>query len=133
MLFIEAVNHLVQAPISPVPSPSAQPSGQFYGITHLPPPAYTGTYQTLPSSAGPSSSSQKEHSFPDRPGQQECQYYMRTGDCKFGSSCRYHHPPELFAPKTNVFLSASGLPLRPVSICLLCFHLALLNVLPVLT
>ncbi|GLT60854.1 hypothetical protein SLA2020_335990 [Shorea laevis] len=101
------------APISPVPSPSAQPSGQFYGITHLPPPAYTGTYQTLPSSAGPSSSSQKEHSFPDRPGQQECQYYMRTGDCKFGSSCRYHHPPELFAPKTNVFLSASGLPLRP--------------------
>lgn len=133
MHFIEAVSHLVQAPISPVPSPSTQSAGQFYGMTHLPPPAYTGNYQPLPSSARPSSSSQKEHSFPERPGQPECQYYMRTGDCKFGSSCKYHHPAEFIAPKTNVVLSPSGLPLRPVSICLLCFHLALLNVLPVLT
>ncbi|XP_062175061.1 zinc finger CCCH domain-containing protein 58 [Alnus glutinosa] len=101
------------APISPVPSPSTQSAGQFYGITHLPPHAYTGNYQPLPSSARPSSSSQKEHSFPERPGQPECQYYMRTGDCKFGSSCKYHHPAELIAPKTNVVLSPSGLPLRP--------------------
>ncbi|KAB1214031.1 Zinc finger CCCH domain-containing protein 58 [Morella rubra] len=106
------------APISPVPSPNSQPtigSGQLYGIRHLYPaaPTYTGAYQTLPSSFGPSSSSQKELSFPERPGQPECQYYMRTGDCKFGSSCRYHHPPELVAPPSNVVLSPMGLPLRP--------------------
>lgn len=120
MHFMEAVNHLVQAGMSPVPSPSTQPtvgSGPFYGITQLSSTAsaYTGTYLPLPSPVGPSSSSQKE-SFPERPGQQECPYYMRTGECKFGFSCRYHHPAELIAPKTNVMLSPYGLPLRPVSI-----------------
>ncbi|KAG6726510.1 hypothetical protein I3842_02G083700 [Carya illinoinensis] len=103
------------APISPVPSPNSQAtvgSGQLYGMTPLYPgtPTYTGTYQSLPSPVGPSSSSQKEYSLPERPGQPECQHYMRTGDCKYASSCRYHHPPELVASKTN---SSIGLPLRP--------------------
>ncbi|KAF5736961.1 zinc finger CCCH domain-containing protein 34-like [Tripterygium wilfordii] len=106
------------APVSPVAIPSTQPmvgSGSMYGVTQLSPsaPAYTGHYQPLPSSAGPSSSSQKEHPFPERPGQPECQYFMKTGDCKFGSSCRYHHPPELSAPRELVVLSPMGLPLRP--------------------
>ncbi|KAF2289201.1 hypothetical protein GH714_029375 [Hevea brasiliensis] len=106
------------APVSPVASHSTQPgvvSGSVYGITQLSPSAsaYTGIYQPISTSIGPSSSSQKEHSFPERPGQPECQYYMKTGDCKFGSSCRYHHPPELIAPKTTVLLSPIGLPLRP--------------------
>lgn len=106
------------APVSPVASPSTQPtvgSGQMYGLTPLSPsaPAYTGPYTPLPSSVGPSSSSQKEQIFPERPGQPECQYYMRTGDCKFGSSCKYHHPPEWDTPKTNCVLSPMGLPLRP--------------------
>ncbi|EEF45506.1 zinc finger CCCH domain-containing protein 34 [Ricinus communis] len=100
-------------PISPVASPSTQlgVGSGVYGITQLSPsaPAYTGGYQAMPSS-----SNQKEQpSFPERPGQPECQYYMKTGDCKFGSSCKYHHPPELIAPKTNVVLSPMGLPLRP--------------------
>lgn len=120
---------LVQATVSPVASPSTQPavgSGSVYGITQLSPsaPAYTGAYQPIPTTIGPSSSSQKEHSFPERPDQPECQFYMKTGSCKFGSSCRYHHPPlELAAPKTNVLLSPLGLPLRHVSIIwkLLCF------------
>lgn len=92
----------------------------MYGLTPLSPsaPAYTGPYTPLPSSVGPSSSSQKEQIFPERPGQPECQYYMRTGDCKFGSSCKYHHPPEWDTPKTNCVLSPMGLPLRPVSISL---------------
>ncbi|WCJ23527.1 Zinc finger CCCH domain-containing protein 34 [Euphorbia peplus] len=103
--------------VSPHASPGTQPTvgPGVYGITQLSPsaPAYTGAYQPMPSSVGPSSSSQKEHSFPQRPGQPECQYYMKNGDCKFGSSCRYHHPPELVAPKPNVILSPIGLPLRP--------------------
>ncbi|XP_059280630.1 zinc finger CCCH domain-containing protein 58 [Lycium ferocissimum] len=106
------------APVSPVPSPSTQPAaaaGPMYGLSQLSPsaPAYTGPYGSVPSSAGPSSSSQKEQAFPERPGQPECQYYMKYGDCKYGSSCRYHHPPEWSGRKSSFILSAMGLPIRP--------------------
>ncbi|XP_014618720.1 zinc finger CCCH domain-containing protein ZFN-like isoform X4 [Glycine max] len=37
---------------------------------------------------------QRENIFPERPGQPECQFYMKTGDCKFGAVCRFHHPQE---------------------------------------
>ncbi|XP_030507182.2 zinc finger CCCH domain-containing protein 34 [Cannabis sativa] len=113
--------------ISPVPSHSNQPpagSGQVYGlsqVSHQAPP-YTGTYQPVASPTVPSVSSQKELSYPERPGQPECQYYMRTGDCKFGSSCRYHHPPDINSPKTTVVLSSAGLPMRPGAP--LCSHYA---------
>ncbi|XP_050218052.1 zinc finger CCCH domain-containing protein 34 [Mercurialis annua] len=103
------------APGSPVASPSTQQGigSGLYGLTQLSPsaPAYTGAYQPIPISVGPSGSS--DSSFPERPGQPECQYYLKTGECKFGSSCRYHHPPELISPKTNIILSPMGLPLRP--------------------
>ncbi|KAL3505761.1 hypothetical protein ACH5RR_031143 [Cinchona calisaya] len=106
------------APVSPAATASNQPTvgaGAVYGITQLSPsaPAYSGQYVPLASSAGPSGSSQKEHAFPERPGQPECMYYMKTGDCKFGASCRYHHPPEWSAQKANFVLSPMGLPLRP--------------------
>ncbi|XP_057539208.1 zinc finger CCCH domain-containing protein 32-like isoform X2 [Amaranthus tricolor] len=88
-------------------------AGQFYGFMPLSPsaPAYAGPYQAL-SSGGPSNVS-KEHSYPQRPGQPECQHYLKTGDCKFGSSCKYHHPVQWGAPETSTALSAMGLPLRP--------------------
>lgn len=124
---------LVQTPVNPVASPGTQhtaASSSIYGMTTLSAsaPAYTGAYQTIPSTVGPSSSSQKEQSFPERPGQQECQYYMKTGECKFGSSCKYHHPREMTVSKTDVNLSPMGLPLRPVStlsqlLCISCFIL----------
>ncbi|XWS53650.1 hypothetical protein CRYUN_Cryun10bG0018900 [Craigia yunnanensis] len=102
------------APASPGTQPTVG-SSSIFGVTPLSPsaPAYTGSYQPVPSSIGPSSSILKEQSFPERPGQPECQYYMKTGDCKYGSSCRYHHPPEVIAPKADVILSPLGLPLRP--------------------
>ncbi|CAL5337839.1 unnamed protein product [Camellia sinensis] len=104
--------------VSAVPSPSTQSTvgaAPVYGMTQLSPsaPAYTGGYLPYPSPAGPSNNSQKEHTFPERPDQPECQYYMKTGHCKFGSSCRYHHPPEWSTPKINFALSPMGLPLRP--------------------
>ncbi|XP_048321279.2 zinc finger CCCH domain-containing protein 34 isoform X2 [Ziziphus jujuba] len=115
------------ASVSPLPSPSTQPtvgSGPIYGITQLSPSAsaYTGSYQPPLPSVGPSSGTQKERLFPERPGQQECQYYLKTGDCKYGSSCRYHHPPEVIAPKATVVLSPMGLPMRPGAP--LCTHYA---------
>ncbi|KAF7813671.1 zinc finger CCCH domain-containing protein 34-like [Senna tora] len=107
------------SPLGPSSTPSNVGSTQLYGMSQQPSsaPTYTGQYQPSGSSVGPSGSSQKEHSFPERPGQPECQYYLKTGECKFGPSCRYHHPPELIAPKMNVNLSPVGLPLRPIIHC----------------
>lgn len=31
--------------------------------------------------------------YPERPGELDCAYYMRTGLCRFGMSCRFNHPP----------------------------------------
>ncbi|KAK9133189.1 hypothetical protein Scep_012717 [Stephania cephalantha] len=50
--------------------------------------------------------------YPDRPEQPECQYYMKTGSCKFGSACKYHHPKERPLSTANSF-GQFGLPLRP--------------------
>ncbi|XP_023768694.1 zinc finger CCCH domain-containing protein 34 [Lactuca sativa] len=88
-----------QAPVNPN---SNVGGGSMYAISpsHLSP-------------AVPSYVSMAESAFPERPGEAECQYYLKTGDCKFGSSCRYHHPREWNQPKTNFMLSPMGLPLRP--------------------
>ncbi|KAK6911225.1 Zinc finger, CCCH-type [Dillenia turbinata] len=58
---------------------------------------------------------QRENIFPERPGQPECQFYMKTGDCKFGAVCRFHHPRERHIPAPDCLLSPMGLPLRPLS------------------
>jgi serine/threonine-protein kinase/endoribonuclease IRE1 len=31
--------------------------------------------------------------FPERPGEPECTFYMKTGRCKFAERCVFHHPP----------------------------------------
>ncbi|KAK9146869.1 hypothetical protein Sjap_006772 [Stephania japonica] len=107
-----------QAPVSPVASSTSQlnaAAGPFYAISQLSPsaPAYGVTYQPVSSPVGPSSGGQKETTFPERPGQPECLHYMRTGVCKFGSACKYHHPPELITQNNNCYFSQMGLPLRP--------------------
>ncbi|KAH0933786.1 hypothetical protein HID58_010903 [Brassica napus] len=56
-----------------------------------------------------------ESVFPERPGQPECQFYMKTGDCKFGTVCKFHHPRNRQTPPPDCLLSPIGLPLRPVS------------------
>ncbi|XP_038973176.1 zinc finger CCCH domain-containing protein ZFN-like isoform X3 [Phoenix dactylifera] len=56
---------------------------------------------------------QRENIFPERPDQPECQFYMKTGDCKFGAVCKFHHPRERLVPVPNCSLSPLGLPLRP--------------------
>ncbi|WOK92981.1 zinc finger CCCH domain-containing protein 33-like [Canna indica] len=55
--------------------------------------------------------------FPERPDQPECQYYMKTGRCKFGNSCKYHHPKER-NQASECTIGPFGLPLRPgQSVC----------------
>ncbi|KAI4323315.1 hypothetical protein L6164_022930 [Bauhinia variegata] len=45
--------------------------------------------------------------YPQRPGQIECDYYMKTGECKYGERCKYHHPID-----RSVKLTLAGLPRR---------------------
>ncbi|KAG0480925.1 hypothetical protein HPP92_011488 [Vanilla planifolia] len=56
---------------------------------------------------------QRDNIFPERPGEPECQFYMKTGDCKFGAACKFHHPTERTIAAANCMLSPLGLPLRP--------------------
>lgn len=53
--------------------------------------------------------------YPERPGQPECSYFLKTGDCKYRSNCRYHHPKTRISKPVSCPLSEKGLPLRPVS------------------
>ncbi|KAL6975030.1 Zinc finger CCCH domain-containing protein 37 [Sarracenia purpurea var. burkii] len=58
--------------------------------------------------------------YPQRPGQIECDFYMKTGVCKFGEKCKFHHPIDrsattlstIEAQQQNVKLSLAGLPRR---------------------
>jgi hypothetical protein len=53
--------------------------------------------------------------FPERPGEPECSFFLKTGDCKFKSNCKFHHPKNRVARLPPCILSDKGLPLRPVS------------------
>ncbi|KAF5726345.1 putative nucleic acid binding protein [Tripterygium wilfordii] len=72
-----------------------------------------GTYSPFHSGSMGFYALQRENVFPERPGQPECQFYMKTGDCKFGAVCRFHHPRERLIPAPDCVLSPIGLPLRP--------------------
>ncbi|XP_059661902.1 zinc finger CCCH domain-containing protein 37 isoform X2 [Cornus florida] len=58
--------------------------------------------------------------LPQRPGQIECDFYMKTGECKFGERCKYHHPLDRSTPalatkeaqQQNIKLTPAGLPRR---------------------
>ncbi|RDX84197.1 Zinc finger CCCH domain-containing protein 43, partial [Mucuna pruriens] len=56
--------------------------------------------------------------FPERPGEPECTYFLKTGDCKFKTNCKFHHPKNRIARLPPCDLSDKGLPLRPdQSVC----------------
>ena len=38
----------------------------------------------------------------------DCAYYLRTGQCKFGSTCKFHHPQP-----SNMMVSLRGSPVYP--------------------
>uniref|UniRef100_A0A0D6QVW3 C3H1-type domain-containing protein n=1 Tax=Araucaria cunninghamii TaxID=56994 RepID=A0A0D6QVW3_ARACU len=108
----------------PIASPDALHHGPGTGLFYGPRPQMDlmnpGIQSTLSSySSGPlaiefpSISAQVENVFPERLGQSDCQFYMRTGTCKFGTTCKYHHPRDRNVSLTSCALSPIGLPLRP--------------------
>jgi hypothetical protein len=46
-----------------------------------------------------------EDSYPLRPDEIDCTYYLRTGFCGFGSRCRFNHPRDRGAVIKAFFLS----------------------------
>ncbi|KAL8144702.1 hypothetical protein AgCh_003045 [Apium graveolens] len=36
-------------------------------------------------------------SYPNRPGEPDCGFYMRTGTCGYGANCRFNHPAKFAA------------------------------------
>ncbi|KAG6554599.1 hypothetical protein Mapa_003617 [Marchantia paleacea] len=116
-----------QGPVGPMASPEGQqhPIGTGFVYTQQSDPVSGGVHGSFPQfmpattamglpALQPQQSlgSQKDN-FPERPGQPECQYYMKTGDCKFGITCKYHHPKDRATPSPTCGLSPIGLPLRP--------------------
>ncbi|GAB4855852.1 hypothetical protein Ancab_024491 [Ancistrocladus abbreviatus] len=90
-------------------------SNPMYGTSrHIESTPSQGTYSAYRSGPVPVGyyTLQGDNVFPERPGQPECQYYMKTGDCKFGAVCRFHHPRERLIPAPDCLLSPLGLPLR---------------------
>ena len=37
------------------------------------------------------------YEHPVREGVPDCTFYIKTGQCKFGSSCKYNHPPQVLS------------------------------------
>jgi hypothetical protein len=59
--------------------------------------------------------------YPQRPSEPDCSFFMKTGECSFGPSCRFNHPPNrvpsvISRPSSIVAaavkLSLAGLPRR---------------------
>jgi len=50
--------------------------------------------------------------YPDRPGERDCQFFLRTGQCGYGNSCRYNHPlTNLPQVRNLVYMAESSLHL----------------------
>ncbi|XP_047322268.1 zinc finger CCCH domain-containing protein 12-like [Impatiens glandulifera] len=51
--------------------------------------------------------------LPERPDKPECRNYLSTGNCKYGSGCKYHHPRDRSPQWAAYTLGPLGLPMRP--------------------
>ncbi|KAG8387058.1 hypothetical protein BUALT_Bualt03G0213800 [Buddleja alternifolia] len=49
--------------------------------------------------------------YPDRPGEPDCIYFLRTGTCGYGSNCRFNHPTNADG-QVNVVKNTNALPER---------------------
>ncbi|KAF3648771.1 hypothetical protein FXO37_19292 [Capsicum annuum] len=70
--------------------------GPVYGPMQLSASTLVGLCMSLTASPSASINIQKEFAFLNRPGQPECRYCVKFGECKYGSSCKYHHPPQCY-------------------------------------
>ena len=45
---------------------------------------------------------------PIRPGEPDCSFYVKTGDCKYGKTCKFNHPPEMLGVGAYRSANTSG-------------------------
>ncbi|AQK96643.1 Zinc finger CCCH domain-containing protein 37 [Zea mays] len=50
--------------------------------------------------------------YPQRPGETVCDFYMKTGSCKYSQKCKFHHPISRFAPHSK----ENGDPQQPATL-----------------
>ncbi|KAF8026112.1 hypothetical protein BT93_F2812 [Corymbia citriodora subsp. variegata] len=62
--------------------------------------------------AGHSKGLQPSEEYPQRPGQPECAYFMKTGYCKYRHTCKFHHPKHQVSTVTSNFQTDKALPSR---------------------
>lgn len=41
--------------------------------------------------------------YPERPGEPDCSYFIKTGTCGYGDRCRFNHPHSLAAVRSSSF------------------------------
>jgi hypothetical protein len=63
--------------------------------------------------------------LPERPGEADCGYYLRTGTCAYGERCRYNHPRHRRDAAVSARFSSSRSPLCVFFPVLLCFFVLL--------
>nr|QEX51229.1 zinc finger CCCH domain-containing protein 65-like isoform X3 [Cymbidium ensifolium] len=56
---------------------------------------------------------QQFEEYPQRPSEPQCQYFMKTGSCKFKSACRFHHPKPNLSVQASPLKSMAASPLHP--------------------
>ncbi|XP_019056815.1 PREDICTED: zinc finger CCCH domain-containing protein 67-like [Tarenaya hassleriana] len=113
------------APYVPVMSSTRGVPSQFSEWNGYQTPAYPQERSMRPSAAfanntatgtsiyGNNQEMPSDDEFPERPGEPACSFFLKTGECKFKSNCKYHHP-KIRPPKPPpCVLSDKGLPLRP--------------------
>lgn len=94
------------APTSTAPTmtyTSAETHVQDGAVTTMTPPVKVEEYATTMNSV-----------HPQRPGGPDCSYYLKTGECSFGATCKFHHPlnRQPTVSKAIPKLTLAGLPRR---------------------
>eukprot|EP00746_Dinoflagellata_sp_MGD_P122961 gnl/MRDRNA2_/MRDRNA2_57706_c0_seq1.p1 gnl/MRDRNA2_/MRDRNA2_57706_c0~~gnl/MRDRNA2_/MRDRNA2_57706_c0_seq1.p1 ORF type:complete len:397 (+),score=69.44 gnl/MRDRNA2_/MRDRNA2_57706_c0_seq1:99-1289(+) len=85
-----------------LPINAGQPACEFYlktgtcrfgtGCKWSHPPGTGGALANAMINQQASAGNLNSKGHPLNPGAKECEYYMKTGDCKFGASCKFSHP-----------------------------------------
>ncbi|XP_020595421.1 zinc finger CCCH domain-containing protein 12-like [Phalaenopsis equestris] len=100
-------------PTTPGTIPGQQGWSNYTGdVSQVTSPEVVGHTKTPKSKNKAQPSPSYIENLPERPDQPDCQYYLRTGSCKYGSTCKYHHPKDRISSAIG-FLGPLGLPLRP--------------------
>jgi hypothetical protein len=104
-------------PVAAVPSPACLPQGSLWQLL-LEQQQSQATTRT-PQSELAESLSNLIVEYPERVGQRDCDYYLKTGRCSFGATCRYNHPKDRQKAAQHFVcdeLNNLGLPLREVCV-----------------